>query len=165
LAIEGSFPVGDSFGSTSSGAAALGERLRFSSESGAPIYPSESKSVLRYYRRSKVGRGDQLDASLIDEALMTISAPMPLPFGAQPLSEPGGGTVSKTPSTSLLWDGFPLPSGVGGSPLSSAQFVGVKMRDVGAPPLLSSSLEVGVSSRGYVFEDFRVNGLPNLRSG
>jgi hypothetical protein len=58
-----------------------------------------------------------------------------------------------------------LPStGVGGSPPSSAQFVGVKMMAVGAPPrlvvspmvgcppLLSSSLEVGESSREDVFE-------------
>jgi hypothetical protein len=123
-AIEGSFPVGGSFGATSSGVAALGERLRFSlsvmSESGAPIYPLESKSVLRYYRRSKVGKGAQLDASLIDEALTAISAPMPLAFGAQPLLEPSGGTVSKTPSISILQRGFLLPSGVGGSPLSFA---------------------------------------------
>jgi len=92
---EGSFLVGFSFGATSSGAAALGGRLRFSlpvmSKCEAPIYPSESKSVLRYYRRSKVGRGAQLDASLIDKALTAISALMALPFGAQPLSEPGGG--------------------------------------------------------------------------
>jgi hypothetical protein len=149
--------VGVSFGATSSGAAALGERLRISllamSESGAPIYPS----VLRYYCRSKASRGAQLDASLIDEALTAISALMVLPFGAQPSSEPGGGTVSKTPSTSLLRHGFLLPSGVAGSPLSSTQSVGVKMRGVGAPlrlggpPLLSFSLEVGESSRGDVF--------------
>lgn len=172
-AFEGSFPAGDSFSTTSLGATALGERLRFSlpvmSESGAPNYPSEFKSVLRYYRRSKVGRGEQLDASLIDEALTTISAPMALPFGAHPLSEPGGGTVSKTPSTSLLRLGFCLSSRVGGSPLSSAQFVDVKMRGVGAPPRLggppplSSSLEVGVSSRGDVFEDSRVNGLSQFQ--
>jgi hypothetical protein len=43
------------------------------------------------------------------------------------------GTV-KTLLTSLLWRGFLLPSGVGGSPLSLAQSVGVKMRGVGAPP-------------------------------
>jgi hypothetical protein len=64
-----------------------------------------------------------------------------------------------------------LPSiGVGGSPLSSAQFVGVKMLGVGAPPrlvvspvvgcppLLSSSLEVSKSSRRDIFEE--VDGSP-----
>jgi len=83
---ERSSSVGVSFSATSLGAAALGERLRFSlpvmSQCGAPIYPSKSKSVLRYYRRLKAGRGAQLDASLIDEALTAISAPMALPFGA-----------------------------------------------------------------------------------
>jgi len=172
-AFEGSFPIGDSFSATSSRATTLGERLRFSlpvmSESGAPIYPSEFKSVLRYYCRLKVGRGEQLDASLIDEALTAINAPMALPFGAHPSSEPGGGTVSKTPSTSLLWRGFCLPSRVGGSPLSLAQSVDVKIRGAGAPPRLggppplSSSLEVGVSSRGDVFEDSRVNGLSQFQ--
>jgi hypothetical protein len=89
------------------------------SECGAPIYPLESKSVLRYYRRSKVGRGAQLDASLIGEALMAISTLMLLPS-----SELGGGTISKSPSASLLWHGFILSSveallstGVGGYPL------------------------------------------------
>jgi hypothetical protein len=42
---------------SSLGAAALGERIRFSLsvmlESGAPIYMSESKLVMRYHRRSK----------------------------------------------------------------------------------------------------------------
>jgi hypothetical protein len=128
------------FDQASSGQAALGERLCFSlpvmSECGAPIYPSESKLVLRYYRRSKVGRGAQLNASLIDEALTAIRAPMALPFGAQPSSEPGGGMVSKFPSTSLLWRGFLLPNRVGGSSLSSAQSMGVKMGGVGAQPRL-----------------------------
>jgi hypothetical protein len=77
-------------------------------------------SIKRYYHKSKVGKGAQLDASLIDKALTAISAPMALPFGAQPSLEPDGGTVSKSPLTSLLRRGFLLPSGVGGSPLSSA---------------------------------------------
>jgi hypothetical protein len=58
---EGSSQAGVFFGTTSLGAPALGERLCFSlpviPECGAPIYPSESKSVLRYYCRSKEGRG------------------------------------------------------------------------------------------------------------
>jgi len=61
------------------GAAVLGERLCLSlpimAESGAPIYPSESKSVLRYHRKSKVGRNAQMDASLFDEAVTALSAP------------------------------------------------------------------------------------------
>jgi hypothetical protein len=89
---------------------------------------------------------------------------MALPFGAQPSLEPSGGTVSKSPSTSLLRCGFLLPRGVGGSPLSSAKSMGVKMRGVGAPPrlggssLLSSFLEMGESSREDVFEG--VGGSP-----
>jgi hypothetical protein len=50
-------------------ATALQVRMRYSplamSESGAPIYPSESKSVLRYSRKHKVGR---LDEHLLAEA-------------------------------------------------------------------------------------------------
>jgi hypothetical protein len=75
--------------------------------------------------------------------------------------------LSKSPSASLIQHGFLLPivvalpsTGVGGSPLSSAQSMGVKMMGVGAlprpvvspmvgwPPSLSSSLKVGESSRG-----------------
>lgn len=56
---------------------ALGERLRYSlpvmSESGAPIYLSESKSVLRYSLKHKVGK---LDEHLLAEALEAFSAPM-----------------------------------------------------------------------------------------
>lgn len=74
---------------------ALGERLGYSllvmSKSGAPIYLSESKSVLRYSRKHKVGR---LDEHLLAKALVAFSAPMahsvPL-FGgvaAKPLSAP-----------------------------------------------------------------------------
>ncbi len=51
----------------------LGERLRSSLpvmlESRAPIYPLESKLMLRYYLRSKVGRGAQMEVSLIAEAV------------------------------------------------------------------------------------------------
>jgi hypothetical protein len=63
--------------------AALGERLRFSRpvmpECGAPIYPLESKSVLRYHRRLKAVRGAQVDASLLAEAVAAFSAPT-VPF-------------------------------------------------------------------------------------
>jgi hypothetical protein len=48
---------GSAFPSVSSGAVELGERLRLSlpmmSESGAPIYPSKSKSTMRYSRKRK----------------------------------------------------------------------------------------------------------------
>jgi len=53
----------------SSGVDALSERLRYSlpvmSESGAPIYSSDSKSMLRYSQKHKVGR---LDERLLAEA-------------------------------------------------------------------------------------------------
>lgn len=49
--------IGSDFGVSSLGAAASGERLRFSfpvmSECGALIYLSESNSIMRYHRRSK----------------------------------------------------------------------------------------------------------------
>jgi hypothetical protein len=68
-------------GDCSLGADALGERLRYSlpmmSESGSPIYPSESKSVLKYSRKNKVGK---LDKHLLAEALETFSIPKEL-FG------------------------------------------------------------------------------------
>jgi hypothetical protein len=57
-------------GGCSSGTDALGERLRYSlpvmSESGAPFYSSESKSVLKYSLKNKVGK---LDKHLLAEAL------------------------------------------------------------------------------------------------
>jgi hypothetical protein len=76
----------DSLDASSSGAATLGERLRFSlpimSECGAPIYLSESKSVKRFHRRSKVGICAQKDVSLFTEVVMAISAPTAQSLGA-----------------------------------------------------------------------------------
>jgi hypothetical protein len=64
----------------------LGERLRSSLpvmlESRAPIYPLESKLMLRYYLRSKVGRGAQMEVSLIAEAVTAIRALMAPFLGA-----------------------------------------------------------------------------------
>jgi len=61
------------------GADALGERFRLSLpvmvDSGAPIYPSETKSVMRYQRKSKA-KASKLDISLIDEAVTALSSPM-----------------------------------------------------------------------------------------
>jgi hypothetical protein len=83
------FGFDPALGVCSSGADALGERLRYSlpvmSESGAPIYPSDSKSVLSYSRKNKVGK---LDKHLLAEALETFSAP-------KVLSRPACGVVSK----------------------------------------------------------------------
>jgi hypothetical protein len=83
------FGFDPALGVCSSGADALGERLRYSlpvmSESGAPIYPSESKSLLSYSRKNKVGK---LDKHLLAEALETFSAP-------KVLSKPACGVVSK----------------------------------------------------------------------
>jgi hypothetical protein len=82
---------------------ALGERLCFSllviSKSSVPIYPSESKSVLRYSRKHKVGR---LDEHLLVEALEAFSAPKaPFPcFGvdAKPLSTLARDGIVSTPA-------------------------------------------------------------------
>jgi hypothetical protein len=61
------------------GADALGERIRLSlpmmADSGAPIYPFETKSVMRYQRKSKA-KASKLDISLIDEAVTALSSPM-----------------------------------------------------------------------------------------
>jgi hypothetical protein len=61
------------------GAAALGERIRLSlpvmADSGAPIYPSETQSVMRYQRKSKA-KASKLDISLIDEAMTALRSPM-----------------------------------------------------------------------------------------
>jgi len=106
----------DSFSVSSLGAAVLGERLHFS----LPIM-SESKSVLRYHRRSKGGRGAQMDASLFNEVVMAINALTTPSLGVsskalggivvQSSPKPGGGVVGKSPSSSLLRRGFLLPSG------------------------------------------------------
>jgi hypothetical protein len=139
--------VGSDFGVSSLGAAALGERLRFSlsvmSESGAPIYPSESKSVMRYHRRLKA-KTAQMDTSLFDEAVTALSVSTTSFLGAssqavggtvvQFSSKPGGGVVGKSPPSSFLWRGFLLPSVP--SPLSG-----------GASPIAENGNE------------FRVNGL------
>ena len=105
------------------GADALGERIRLSlpvmSESGAPIYPFESKSVLRYYWRSKA-KTSQMDTSLFDEAVIALNAPTMLFLGAssqalggtmvQSSPKPGGGVVDKSPLSSFLRRSFLLPS-------------------------------------------------------
>jgi hypothetical protein len=75
LALE--FEVGSDFGVSALGAAVLVERLHFSLpvmlECGAPIYPPESKSVLRYHRRLKATTA-QMDTSLFDEVVTALSA-------------------------------------------------------------------------------------------
>jgi len=82
------------FGVSSLVATMLGEMILFSlpimSESGAPIYPFESKSVMRYHRRSKA-KTAQMDTSLFDEAVLALSAPVTLFLGAS--SQALGGTV------------------------------------------------------------------------
>jgi hypothetical protein len=93
LAPEFSVVVSD-FGVSSLVATVLGEMILFSlpimSESGAPIYPFESKSVMRYHRRSKA-KTAQMDTSLFDEAVLALSAPVTLFLGAS--SQALGGTV------------------------------------------------------------------------
>jgi len=80
-------PVLDSkrFVFPSLGAAALGERIRLSllmmSESGAPIYPPESKSVLRHHRKSKANTSQRV-VSMFDEAVTAFRASLMLCLGA-----------------------------------------------------------------------------------
>jgi hypothetical protein len=149
------FGFDPALGDCSSGADALGERMGFSlpvmSESGAPIYPLESKSVLTYSRKNKVGK---LDKHLLEEALETFSAPKELSrplcgVVSKPLSAPTKSSAAQDKGYQpILRRGFLLPSGValppsevGVVPLSSVQSV------LGCPPLMSFS-EVGKSSRG-----------------
>jgi hypothetical protein len=110
-------------GACLSEAGALGERLRFSlpmiSESGAPIYPSESKSVLKYSRKNKV---DKMDKLLLEEALETFGVPKApsLPSfrdATKPLFEPSKDGLMSTPALDegcqpFLRSGFLLPKGI-----------------------------------------------------
>lgn len=122
-------------GDCSLGADALGERLCYAlpvmSESGAPIYPAESKSVLKFSRKNKVGK---LDKHLVVEAFETFSVPKDL---SRPLcgvvSKPLSALAKSTPAQGegcqpFLRRGFLLPrdttlppSEVGVVPLSSVQ--------------------------------------------
>jgi hypothetical protein len=73
----------NSFNASAFRAVALGERLSFSlSVMSTPIYSFESKSVPRYHRRLKVGKGAQMDASLFDEVVTALNAPTTPSLGA-----------------------------------------------------------------------------------
>jgi hypothetical protein len=142
----------------------LGERLCSSllvmSNSSAPIYPSESKSVLKYSRRNKI---DKLDKHLLAETLETFSVskdPSRLLCGvaSKHLSVPAKDAIVSKPVQDegyqpLLRRGFLLPSSatppseVDDDPLSSVQST------LGSPPLLSI-LEEGEPSQGGGLEEF-----------
>jgi hypothetical protein len=121
-------------------AATLGERLCFSvpvmSESGAPIYPSESKSVLKYSRKNKVGKMDKL---LLEEALETFGVPKApsLPsFGdaTKPLFEPSKYGLMSTPTLDegcqpFLRRDFLLPKGTASSPSEVGESSGAAFVD------------------------------------
>lgn len=121
-------------------AAALGERLRFSlpvmADSGAPIYPSESKSVLKYSRKNKVGKMDKL---LLEEALETFGAPkaFSLPsFGdaSKPFFESPRDGLMSTPTLDegcqpFLRRGFLLPKGTTPSPSEVGESPGATFVD------------------------------------
>jgi len=81
----------------------LGERIRLSlpvmADSGAPIYPSETKSVMRYQRKSKA-KASKLDISLIDEAVTALSSSMTQCLG----------TSSQALDGSVVQN-LPMPSG------------------------------------------------------
>jgi len=135
-------------------ATTLGERLRFSlpvmSESGAPIYPSKSKAMLKYSRKNKVSK---LDKHLLEEALETFGVPKAsfVPsFGVatKPLLEPLKDGIVSTPTQDegcqpILRRGFLLPRGTAPSPLEvdvspEAAFVDVSLgggglKELGGP--------------------------------
>jgi len=136
-------------GDCSSSADALGERLRYSlpvmSESEAPIYSSESKSVLRYSLKHKVGK---LDEHLLAEAFNASMDPSMSLYrvAAKPLLAPARDGVVSTPAPSpKRRDPSSIRNGWVSS-LSSVQPV------LGCPHLLPFS-EVGESSREGGFEE------------
>lgn len=161
-------------------AAALGERLRFSlpvmSESGTPIYPSESKSVLKYSRKNKVG---SMDKHLLEEAIETFGVPkVPslLSFGdaSKPFFEPSkDGLIPALDERCqpFLRRGFLLPKGTATSPSevgesSRAAFVddssrGGGLEKLGGSPgttidlsLCFQTLEVSHEGNEQAFLDF-----------
>jgi hypothetical protein len=74
------------------------------SEFGAPIYPSESKSVMRYSWKRKDA---QLNKFLLAESLAAITA-SPSPLGHHPLP-PLDSVAVREPPDSFCWRGFLLP--------------------------------------------------------
>jgi hypothetical protein len=163
-------------------AAALGERLRFSlpvmSESGAPIYPSKSKFVLKYSLKNKVSKLDKL---LLGEALETfgVSKASTLPsFGVatKPLLDPTKVGLVSTPAQDkgcqpFLRRGFLLPRGTAPSPSEVGESPGAAFVDdssrggglekLGGPPGVAIDLNLcfqtlGVSHEGNekAFLDF-----------
>jgi hypothetical protein len=146
-------------------AAELGDRLCFSlpmmTDFGTPIYSSESMKLLRYSRKLK---GAKMNENLIAKVVEAINVPR---SSLGPCSSLALAPFRDEVYKPLLQRGFLLSSSViipstkvGGSSLPSSQSVGEKMLGVGAPSrlvvssmfgcslLLSSSSEVGESSRG-----------------
>jgi hypothetical protein len=136
------------------GADALGERIRLSlpvmADSGAPIYPSDTKSVMRYQRKSKA-KASKLDISLIDEAVTALSSPMMQCLGTS--QDLDGSVVQKLPMPSGgmgLRRGFLLPRVP--SPLSDCKSMTV---DKGETPnsnglIQSQGWPVGFSPSGEI---------------
>jgi len=136
------------------GADALGERIRLSlpvmADSGAPIYPSETKSVMRYQRKSKA-KASKLDISLIDEAVTALSSPMTQCSGTSQALD--GSVVQNLPMPSGgvgLRRGFLLPRVP--SPLSDCKS---KTGDKGENPnsnglIQSQEWPVGFSPSGEI---------------
>jgi len=122
----------DVSGSASSKAAELGDRLRFSlpvmSKSRTPIYPSESKKLLRYSQKLK---GAKMNENLIVEVVAAINVP---PSSLGPRSSLAPASFRDEVCKPLSQRGFLLPSGVVipsnevvGSSLPLSQYVGEKM--------------------------------------
>jgi len=136
------------------GADALGERIRLSlpvmTDSGAPIYPSETKSVMRYQRKSKA-KASKLDISLIEEAVTALSSPMTQSLGTSQALD--GSVVQNLPLPSGgvgLRRGFLLPRVP--SPLSDCKS---KTGDKGETPISNGLIQsqewpVGFSPSGEI---------------
>jgi hypothetical protein len=99
------------------------------SKSGTPIYPSESKSVMRYSRKQKDA---PLNKFLIAESLAVITA-SPSPLGLHP-SPPLESVAVREPPVSFCRHGFLLPHSHSSLPLEVGEFsrVGVSKEVVGS---------------------------------
>jgi hypothetical protein len=126
-------------------------RLPVMADSGAPIYPSETKSVMRYQRKSKA-KASKLDISLIDEAVTALSSPMTQCLGTSSQAMDGS-VVQNLPMPSGgvgLRHGFLLPRVP--SPLSGCKLMTI---DKGETPnsnglIQSQEWPVGFSPSGEI---------------
>jgi hypothetical protein len=154
---------GSAFPGVSSGVEELGERLHLSlpvmPESGVPIYPSKSKSVMRYSRKKK---NAQLNKFLLAESFAEITA-SPSPLGHHP-SPPLESVAIREPPVSFCRHGFLLPRSHSSPPLEVGGYSrgGDSKEVVGSPGAVFDTAlclqTVGISFEGNVKGFFGCHG-------